>query len=1346
MGRPTFIRFRSKIACCTLHSRSPGLGVFVFLKFSFYFFAMIIMKCSLRSFAATLLATATLLLALPSHNLLAQTECVATPFAGGEGTSDTPYQVSSITHLNAIRDNSGDDPTGCNYLAKHFVLTKDLDFEDTDGSGAAYVYSDADQAENAKGWLPIGHDTDKDTFDFQGTRFTGTFDGGGDVIRNLSISRSDEDYVGLFGGIGLGGSVKNLGLENLDVNGRENTGGLAGITSGGNASLSSCYTAGSVSGAHKIGGLVGQTFGPITLCYSSARVTGTRSAVGGLVGNARGILSSSYSVGDVTGSSQVGGFVGSAGNSSSIRSCYSAGSVTGTFFKVGGFIGAAAETTLTSCYSTGDADGLNMVGGFLGESVNSSVTSCYSTGTATASQPASGGFVGQTSGSTFEDTYWENAGTAIDDATDDTDRTQEELKALDADDFGTSSGLSWDFGTSDQYPAIRTYKEMPADTQVQGDVISGQPCPRVLCYFVGGAGTDEDPYQISSVGGLNDIRGDFLDDHFVLMNNMDLDDYMYSTDMDKNVKGWLPIGHDTDKEMDGFQGMSFSGTFDGKGHVISGLYIRRSDESYLGFFGHLTGSVTHLGVVGMDIEGESTVGGIGGECADCTISSSYSTGRINSRQAGGLLGLATRATIMSCYSTVDVTGSEEVGGLGGIFSSATMSSSYSTGVVTEEGSIVGGLGDLIASSITSSYWENAGTAIDDATDDTDRTQEELKALTTFEANDSDWDFGDATQYPALKRGDSVVEGQPCPRVGCLFGGGVGSQTDPYQIFTKGQLNDIRGDFLDDHYILMNDLDFDDHTYANVAKGWLPIGDATTPFSGSFDGGGNVIRNLFINRGEARVGLFRQLGATGSLEGLGVEDVAVEGNQFAGGLVGETLESATITLCHATGVVTSRSENAGVLVGKNSGTITLCHATGTATGPSATGILVGENATSGTVRSSHSAGSAESSGSNAGGLVGRNVRGTITSCYSTGRAEVSRGAAVGGLVGFSNAGTIKWCYATGTATVRFEGVAGGLVGESFGTKITSCYSTGATQTNGTPAEGLVGSGGTVLNSFWDTDTSGITTTGKGTGKTTAEMKALTLEMLGDSGGLSWDVGNENQYPAVRSYKDDGGSPAAQVAGDVLVGQPCPRAGVCNVFVGGTGTEDDPYQISSVKQLDAIRGDFLDDHFVLVNDLDFDGYVYSENAKGWLPIGHDTDKDTGGFQGTAFSGSFDGGGYVIRNLFISRADEDYVGLFGLLLTGSFLKNLGVKGVAVEADERVGGLVGELSGWLGSCYATGQVTGMVSVGGLLGYNDQGTVTSCYSTVSATSRGAKPGGLWDITKGKSPPATRRGGDDHLL
>ena len=157
------------------------------------------MKRSLHSYAATLLATATLLLAFTSQNLMAQCSGSGDPFGGGDGSSGNPFQICSIDQLNRIRNSGGN-----NYLDDHFVLTKDLDFLDTDESGTDYVYSTANDAENAKGWLPIGHDTNAGSTNHQGTYFTGSFDGDDHVILNLRINRVGEDYVGLFGRVDVG--------------------------------------------------------------------------------------------------------------------------------------------------------------------------------------------------------------------------------------------------------------------------------------------------------------------------------------------------------------------------------------------------------------------------------------------------------------------------------------------------------------------------------------------------------------------------------------------------------------------------------------------------------------------------------------------------------------------------------------------------------------------------------------------------------------------------------------------------------------------------------------------------------------------------------------------------------------------------------------------------------------------------------------------------------------------------------------------------------------------------------------------------------------------------------------
>ncbi len=107
--------------------------------------------------------------------------------------------------------------------------------------------------------------------------FIGSFDGNGHVIRNLYINRVGEyyyveyDYVGLFGYVGSGGEVRNLGLENVQVVGGDYVGGLVGRNGG---TVSQCYSAGRVSGGWGVGGLVGENSGTVSQCYSAGRVVG----------------------------------------------------------------------------------------------------------------------------------------------------------------------------------------------------------------------------------------------------------------------------------------------------------------------------------------------------------------------------------------------------------------------------------------------------------------------------------------------------------------------------------------------------------------------------------------------------------------------------------------------------------------------------------------------------------------------------------------------------------------------------------------------------------------------------------------------------------------------------------------------------------------------------------------------------------------------------------------------------------------------------------------------------------------------------------------------------------------
>jgi len=168
-----------------------------------------------------------------------------------------------------------------------------------------------------------------------------------------------------------------------------------------------------------------------------------------------------------------------------------------------------------------------------------------------------------------------------------------------------------------------------------------------------------------------------------------------------------------------------------------------------------------------------------------------------------------------------------------------------------------------------------------------------------------------------------------------------------------------------------------------------------------------------------------------------------------------------------------------------------------------------------------------------------------------------------------------------------------------------------------------------------------------------------------------------------------------------------------FAGGSGTAEDPYQITDWHHLHNVRN-YLDDHFILVNNLDSATAGHEELASatanggtGWDPIGSSDD---------LFTGTFDGQGYEIRDVVINRPTGGRTGLFGAVREG-VVKNLGVVNATVTGYGEVGGLVGwNEYGTVSNCYFAGSVIGNGNVGGLMGWNYYGTGNNSYSTGSVT------------------------------
>jgi hypothetical protein len=335
-------------------------------------------------------------------NALAQT--AVTP--SGKGTSASPYQISQIGHLIWMSDNVSSSS------GKYYTMTADID-----ASSTSTWYSGA-------GFVPIGTSY---------SNFLGTFDGGGHTITGLVINRSTTDYVGLFGYIGSGSVVKNIGLNGGSVTGHSYVGGLIGYKSGtvSNAyatgeevmgsfsyvgglvgynysgTVSNAYATGAVTGVSEVGGLVGYSYyGTVSNAFATGSVT-SEQYVGGLVGvNWYGTVSNAYATGSVTGtgsSSRVGGLVGQ--NGGTVSNAYATGEVTGHSY-VGGLVGMNNSSgMLSNAYASGVITGGFDVGGLVGRN-DGTVSNVYATGAVSGTGIYIGGLIGG-NGGTVTNSYWD---------------------------------------------------------------------------------------------------------------------------------------------------------------------------------------------------------------------------------------------------------------------------------------------------------------------------------------------------------------------------------------------------------------------------------------------------------------------------------------------------------------------------------------------------------------------------------------------------------------------------------------------------------------------------------------------------------------------------------------------------------------------------------------------------------------------------------------------------------------------------------------------------------------------------------------------------------------------------
>lgn len=362
--------------------------------------------------------------AIPEKDITITTTAVT--FAGGNGTSGNPYQITDCERFQGLNQN----------LSAHYVLAGNLDCTETTGWNGG------------KGFDPIGDDS---------YPFTGTIDGNGHTIDGVYINRADDDpdtdsgsdpfnneeFVGLVGYMD-GGTIQDLHVTNSKVKGYAYVGGLVGYMNGGTISGSS-FNVGTATNScnpgncvwarygYSGGGLVGEADNAtITHSHTGGPVKGSGQVIGGLVGNAVfttisdssstsptdggnyiggaigmmecGALIRTYATGTVD-VNQVegykqgtygGGLVGAMDCGGLIQESYATGDVSVEVRGGGGLVGVlfSAPNEITDSYATGDVSGSGFgMGGLIGEFYQGTVTRTYASGTVDGSDDV-GGLIG----------------------------------------------------------------------------------------------------------------------------------------------------------------------------------------------------------------------------------------------------------------------------------------------------------------------------------------------------------------------------------------------------------------------------------------------------------------------------------------------------------------------------------------------------------------------------------------------------------------------------------------------------------------------------------------------------------------------------------------------------------------------------------------------------------------------------------------------------------------------------------------------------------------------------------------------------------------------------------------
>ena len=778
-------------------------------------------------------------------------------------------------------------------------------------------------------------------------------------------------------------------------------------------------------------------------------------------------------------------------------------------------------------------------------------------------------------------------------------------------------------------------------------------------------GSKKNPYMIKDVEDLQDIDED-LDAHYALSKDIDANE----TEGWNGGKGFEPIGV---KLLDGF-----TGSLDGRGHVITGLYINRTGSSSVGLFGHLGhgGKITDLGLIDSFVKGKKNVGVLAGVQDYSKVKNCFSEGEVIGGEAntGGLIGRCDHGNVYDSYSDIEVTGEYNTGGLVGYNIDGRIENSYSSGDVDGENNI-GGLngynreghvknsyskGDVYGDSMIGGFigYNYRGVVIDSYSKgdvvgnrsvggfvgyntgrlmnshynmaEVDVSGERMNTLCGY----TDEEF---TRWMKSDMGKDID-----------FEGGSGTEDDPYLIEDLEQLQAVRND-LSAHYELINDINASETEGWNAGEGFRIIG-KDEPFKGTFDGRDNKIEGLYIHRRSLGysedVGLFGIIGEKGKVRNVILKDVNVKGGPFVGALAGRNCGS--ITYSYATGYIRA-----------SSGTFTF-----------------------------------------AGGLAGSNSGMVSNSRFADG--EVMGGNYVGGLVGIKKEGMIENSYYN-IDSVKVNGknriTSYGLFENQYNEWLSNFMDLDISDYSDT----LVPKGGfyEIHSVYGFMDLLGFARDEKYkfslktdlyfSERFSVHIPHFESEFYGNNHtiyGLDIDIDRRTDIGLFGYVGNDGKISDLRVEDAEIDGK-----GHVGILVGtNKGTVKNSYVEGSISGNDADLGGLVGVNKGVVDDSESFVYVKGSNGVSGGLVGLNNGDILDSHSDGILVGGYRAGGLVGKNT--GKVERCY------------------SSCDVDGKDRVGGLMGEGYGKIIDSYASGDVNGTDAIGGLVGYNYEQVVKNCYST----------------------------------